>query len=187
VDFSPDSPEQPSFPTDPTHFRLVGGDPFSHGDLRAWVDWARHNPAAYVSVEGHAHRLLEAGAIDRLLAARPDAVRVLLPTLDDDLLAHWTAKPLVAARSLAAMEALLAAGLPVVAVVALNAATAPHLQDTVTGLARRFQGRVPVVLLRAPVLPPRPGRLHDLAIDDPAETLTIGEACSPRAPVGRAW
>lgn len=176
VDFSPGSPEQPSFPTDPTHFRLVGGDPFTHGDLRAWVDRARHNPAAYVSVEGHAHRLLEGGALDRLLAARPDAVRVLIPALDDALLERWTAQPLVATRTLAAMDALLAAGLAVIAVVALNDVTAPHLQATVTGLAQRFLGRVPVVLLRAPVLPPRPGRLHDLAVGDPAETFAIGEA-----------
>lgn len=176
VDFSPGSPEQPSFPTDPTHFRLVGGDPFTHGDLRAWVDWARHNRGAYVSVEGHAHRLLEEGALDRLLAARPDAVRVLIPALDDEAMERWTAQPLVATRALAAVELLLSAGLPVTAVVALNAVTAPHLQGTVTGVAQRFQGSVPVVLLRAPVLPPRPGRLHDLPVDDPAETAAVGEA-----------
>lgn len=175
-DFAPDSPEQPSFPTDPTHFRLVGGDPFRHGDLRAWVAWARRNPAAYVSVEGHAHRLLDEGALARLLEARPDAVRVLLPALDDAAVERWTGRPLVVARSLAAMDALLAEGLHVVAVVALNDVTAPRLQDTVTGLAQRFQGRVPVVLLRAPVLPPRPGRPHDFPVGDPAEQAVLGEA-----------
>lgn len=177
IDFLPGSPEQPPFPSDPTHFRLVGGDPFSRGDIAAWVTWARRNPRSFVTVQGHGHHLADPSALERLTATAPDAVEILLPALDDALLEAWTGAPLVASRTLDGIDAALGAGLPVSVVVALNAVTAPHLADTVTGLAHRFHGRVSVLLQRAP-LRAIPGRAPRFDAPPWAELEALGDALS---------
>lgn len=150
-DHDPGDPSQPPFPEgEACRFRLVGGDPFMHGDLRAWTAWARRAKRSVIEVEGHGHHLIDEGAIERLRDAGVDAARVFVPSLDDAQLAAWTGADAVASRTLDGIDLALDAGLAVTAVVAVNALTAPRLAETITGLAARFAGRVEVELFRAP-------------------------------------
>ena len=175
-DFTPGMPEQPPLPTNEAMLaRLVGGDPFTHGDLGQWVRWAKSHPRTVTEAQGHGHHLGDRGVIERVRASGVDALRVLLPTLDDDLLHTWTGQPHVARRTLDGLDAALDADLSVTVVVAVNALTAPTFADTVTGLAERFEGRVPIVLMRSPV---RPRRTPDAPEPPPAwdELTALGAA-----------
>lgn len=155
-DFTPGSPEQPPFPENEAMCaRLVGGDPFTHGDLAAWVRWAKRHPRTVTEAHGHGHHLADPGVIERVIASGVDAIRVLVPSLDDARLEAWTGQRDVSRRTLAGIDLALDRDLPVTCVVAVNTLTLPTLADTVTGLAERFEGRVPIVLQRAPVRPPR--------------------------------
>jgi len=162
VDHAPGDPSQPPFPEgEACRFRLVGGDPFSHGDVAAWVAWARRAKRAVIELEGHGHRLDEEGAVARVRDAGVDALRVLLPCLDDGLLAGWTGADAVATRTLRGVDLALDAGLAVTIVVAVNPLTAPTLAATLSGLAERFAGRAEVELARAPLRGPRGGAVRE--------------------------
>ncbi len=174
-DFAPGGPEQPPVPDgEVCNYRLTGGDPFTFGDLAGWVSWVRRSPRSVVEAQGHGHRLAEPGVIDRVRAAGVDGLRVLLPALDDALVASWTGVDRVASRTLDGVDLALDAGLPVTCVVAVNPVTAPHLADTVTGLAERFEGRIDIELMRAPMRRPSP-------VAEPAgwdELAALGDALS---------
>lgn len=150
-DHAPGDPSQPPFPDgEACRFRLVGGDTFTQGDLGGWIQWARRAKRSVIEVEGHGHHLADEGTLERLHALGVDALRVLLPTLDDTRMAAWTGVDAVASRTLRGIDLALDAGFSVTAAVAVNAVTAPHLVETVTGLAARYGDRVEVELFRAP-------------------------------------
>ncbi len=181
-DSDPDDPRQPPFPEgEACNFRLVGGDPFSHGDLARWVAWARRAPRAVVEAQGHGHHLADEGVLERVRASGVDGLRVLLPALDDATLEAWTGVAAVASRSLEGIALALDAGLPVTVVVALNPVTAPHLADTLAGLAARFGARIDVELARSP-LRARPGPLPSPASWDELDALGEALAALPALP-----
>jgi MoaA/NifB/PqqE/SkfB family radical SAM enzyme len=175
-DFEPGTPGQPTLPEGETfQARLLGGDPFLHGDLAGWVRHVRRAPGTVVFAEGHGHHLTDAGALDRVRASGVDGLRVLLPALDDALLEGWTGVPSVASRTLDGIDAALDAGMLVTVVVAVNPVTVATLADTALGLAERFEGRCEIELTRAPL------RVHAGPFPSPPpwdELGALGEALS---------
>lgn len=135
---------------EPGRVRLVGGDPLRYGDLAGWARWARARPVAFLEVEGPATSLVDPAVLQRLLEAAPDAVQAVLPALDAAALAAWTGRRVTTEALLAGLESARAAGLNLVVVVPVNAATAPRLRDTLRGLRARLGAALPVVLRRVP-------------------------------------
>lgn len=135
---------------EPGRVRLLGGDPFRYGDLTGWARWVRSRPSAFLEVEGPATSLIDPTALRRLVEAAPDAVQAVLPALDAAAVTAWTGQPVTTEALLAGLESVRAAGMNLVVVVPVNAATAPRLRDTLRGLRARLGSALPVVLRRAP-------------------------------------
>jgi molybdenum cofactor biosynthesis enzyme MoaA len=125
----------------PGRVRLIGGDAFVYGDLLGWVRWVRERPVMFLEVEGPASSLTGPGVVERLVAARPDAVQAVLPALDAGVGAE---------ALLAGLAAVRAAGLNLVVVIPVNAVTAARLPDTLATLRAALGAALPVVLRRVP-------------------------------------
>jgi molybdenum cofactor biosynthesis enzyme MoaA len=157
---APGGPEQPPKPSGPRAvYRLSGCDPFAHGDLAAWVAWAREDATSIVELEGPGHALAEPANLARVVALRPDRLRIELASASDERLEEWLGAGALATRALDGIAAARAAGLSVVVVMPLNRTTAGELESLVLTVDARFRGEVPIVLSRRPLRVPGPGRL----------------------------
>lgn len=133
--------------------RLHGGDALRFGDLGAWVRWARQNPQAWVEVEGAAASLADADAdalVERLVAARPDGVNLILPTVDEARTAALAGRGFDPTRALDAMAALDRRGVAVTVILPVSGATADGLDRVILACAARLGDHVDLVLRRVP-------------------------------------
>jgi MoaA/NifB/PqqE/SkfB family radical SAM enzyme len=132
--------------------RLRGGDPFRYGDLAAWVEWVRRQPGTAVCVEGHAATLAaddRAALVQRIIAARPDAVSAVLPTMDAARTEALTRVQWDPARVLDGLRVLRDAGIAVEIVFPVHPATIAELTGVVLGAGSRLDG-VTITLRRSP-------------------------------------
>jgi MoaA/NifB/PqqE/SkfB family radical SAM enzyme len=131
---------------------LRGGDPFRYADLSAWTAWVRRAPETAVGIEGPAVALAAAdrkAIAARIIAARPDAVAIALPTADIDRTAALTGArwdPLLALETLGTVRA---AGIAVGIVFPVHPSTVDELPAVARAVRERL-GSVDVVLRRSP-------------------------------------
>lgn len=154
--------------------RLHGGDAFRHGDLAAWVAWARQNPRAWVEVEGPAASLGgdDADAVRaRIVGAGVDGVVAVLPSADDASAHAMTGHAGSVTRALDALAALADVVGAVAVVVAVHPDTVSTLGETVLACAERLGARVDIVLRRTPSARGNPRRLPVLGALAPWEEL----------------
>jgi MoaA/NifB/PqqE/SkfB family radical SAM enzyme len=148
---------------------LRGGDPFRYADLSGWTAWARRAPETAVGIEGPAIALAAAdreAIAARIVAARPDAVAVALPTADIERTAMLTGARWDPRLALETLAALGAAGMAVGIVFPVHPSTADELGGVIRAVRERL-GVVDVILRRSPsvrsVSQPQWSELDDLS------------------------
>jgi hypothetical protein len=133
--------------------RIRGGDPFRYGDLDGWVAWGRTQPGVAICIEGPAATLAGAdrrAVLARLVAARPDAVSAVLPTVDPERTAALTGASWDPGLALAGLVELNGAGLAVEVVFPVHPTTVAELPALVHGVAEHLGAEVVITLRRAP-------------------------------------
>ncbi len=124
-------------------YRLKGGETFALDNLAEWTAWARRDGRSMVSLEGPAATLASTdGAVFErriagLIAARPDLVTVVLPTVDASRTATLTGLSWDPSRALEALARLRLAGLDVEVVFPSNERTVTGFADVVKLVAER--------------------------------------------------
>jgi MoaA/NifB/PqqE/SkfB family radical SAM enzyme len=171
--------------------RIRGGDPLRYGDLAAWVTWARQEPDAAVCIEGPAATLAAADrheVVARIVAARPDAVSVVLPTIDPERTAALTGARWDPLAAIETLRELIAAGIAVEVVYPVHPSTVDELPSAVGAVAEQLGEEVQITLRRSPPSqrvepPPGGGRDADWPeLDDLSDAI----AALPQILPGRA-
>jgi len=150
--------------------RVRGGDPFRYGDLVAWVAWARSANAA-LCIEGPAAALAatDRRAVSaRIVAAKPDAIAVVLPTADSERTEALTGVRWDPSQAIATLAQLAEVGIAIAVVFPVHPTTIGELAAVVRMVGARLAG-VDLVLRRAPTARSNGRRLPTEAASDWSE------------------
>jgi len=123
--------------------RIRGGDAFRYGDLETWVGWARKTPGSAVCIEGPAATLAGADrrtVVARIIAAQPDAVSAVLPTVAEGRTVALTGARWDPRRALEALQELHDAGLAVEVAFPVHSSTVGELPAVVSAVAEHTRG-----------------------------------------------